>query len=458
MNKNWTEKHSRILYELFELFNKNDIKYFVLRNYKELPEKNLSKDVDIIIDPKQINSARKLLKECFKNHLIEYFYETQYFNVFCSYGINLKTKFSIHIDLISSYTSKGYEIFTFEEMYEHKVQYKNFYALNEYFEGVMLFIYKQFNYHNPKLKDEYKSIIKSTHFNFKEFRSLLFKLIGEDLSSKIIKSIENDDFDEFLKYSPKLTKELRKYSLNKFPIKTRLKIVSFLLSKLKDYTLDTYKKAKVISAMAPDGAGKTTFLDNLLEEIRFCFVNDNVEDRCSLSHFRPNILPNLGELGEKAKIKEQDKDFTNPHRAKPAGTISSLVRITYYWLDYIIGYQILVRKDIKTYKFTVFDRYSYDFIVDPGRTRLGLPKWIRKTYVKFMAHPKIVFYLKADPDVIYKRKQELTLEEIKRQNEIYLEVAKSHPRFKILDANRHYDESVNEALHIILDTFCERLN
>jgi thymidylate kinase len=71
----------------------------------------------------------------------------------------------------------------------------------------------------------------------------------------------------------------------------------------------------------------------------------------------------------------------------------------------------------------------------------------RKTYVKFMAHPKIVFYLKADPDVIYKRKQELTLEEIKRQNEIYLEVAKLHPRFKILDANRHYDESVNEVFN-----------
>lgn len=209
--------------------------------------------------------------------------------------------------------------------------------------------------------------------------------------------------------------------------------------------------------MAPDGAGKTTFIDNLLNEITYYFVNSNYDERCTIYHFRPNLLPNLGELGEKAKIKEQDKDFTNPHRANPAGKISSFIRICYYWLDYIIGYNLFVRKDVKLYKFSIFDRYSYDLIVDPHRSRIKLPLWIRKLFVKCMPHPKIVFYLCADPEVIFQRKQELTLEEIKRQNEIYLDLAKSHKRFKILDANRHCDESVNEALEIILDTFCEKL-
>ena len=104
--------------------------------------------------------------------------------------------------------------------------------------------------------------------------------------------------------------------------------------------------------MAPDGAGKTTFLDNLSEKLAFYFVNSSVEERVSIYHFRPSILPNLGAVGEKAKVMKQDTDYSNPHRAKPASTISSLVRISYYWFDYIIGYFLLTRKDLKTYKFT----------------------------------------------------------------------------------------------------------
>ena len=260
-----------------------------------------------------------------------------------------------------------------------------------------------------------------------------------------------------LKYSPELTKQLKKYVLKKRPLTTFYKIVSFIFEKITINTINFRKLSKVFSVMAPDGAGKTTFLDNLSEKLAFYFVNSSVEERVSIYHFRPSILPNLGAVGEKAKVMKQDTDYSNPHRAKPASTISSLVRISYYWFDYIIGYFLLTRKDLKTYKFTLFDRYIYDFIVDPYRSRINLPTWIRKLYVKFTPQPKIVFYLHADPDVIFKRKQELTLEEIKRQNEIYLNLAKSHPRFKTLDANRHYNESVNEALEIILNEFCEKL-
>lgn len=456
MNNNWTKVHSKIFTEICANLNKNNIKYFILRNYKELPSENLSKDVDIIVDPKMINLARKVLKDVYKNNNIEFHYETKFFKVYCNYGINLTNKLSIHIDLIASYISKGYEVFTFDEMYKHIIPYKDFYVLNDYFEGVMVFIYKQFNY-NPELKDEYKEIIFNTNKNYKDFSILLEELLGKQLSDKIIDKINNKKFDEMLKYSPELTKQLKKYILKKRPIKTVSKISSFILEKISINTFKFRKLSKVFSVMAPDGAGKTTFLDNLSEKLAFYFVNSSVEERVSIYHFRPSILPNLGAVGEKAKVMKQDTDYSNPHRAKPAGKLSSLVRITYYWFDYLIGYFILTRKDLKTYKFTLFDRYIYDFIVDPFRSRINLPTWVRKLYVKLTPQPKIVFYLHADPDVIYKRKQELTLEEIKRQNKIYLDLANSHDRFKILDANRRYDESVDEALEIILDTFCEKL-
>ena len=70
---------------------------------------------------------------------------------------------------------------------------------------------------------------------------------------------------------------------------------------------------------------------------------------------------------------EQDKEFTKPHRGKKTNTVSSLIRIIYYTVDYILGGFVNIRKDVQFDKFTVFDRYAYDFLVDPKRSKINLP-------------------------------------------------------------------------------------
>jgi thymidylate kinase len=454
--KRWDSRHGQILSAICSRFEDEGIRYFILRNYEGLPEINLSKDVDIVIEQKNILKAKKILKQVYIENKIKYYHEVQYGYVYCCHGMNIETNMAIHIDIIGSYVSKGSELFTFDEMYAHTENYNNFRVLNKYFEGVMVFIYKQFNY-KPILNDEYKNIIYNTHKSYPDFQILIADLVGTELTSKIFIEIEQKNFDNMLKYSDQLTKALRKYAFKMHPIKTIKYTIEFYIKKIDRLIFRYNKFAKVFSIMAPDGAGKTTFLDALIDKIDFYYVSDKSDNRCHVYHFRPRLLPNLGALGKKTGVKQPDEDFTNPHRAKPASTLSSLVRISYYWLDYVIGYSYSVRKDVQYDRFSVFDRYSYDFIVDPGRTRLNLPLWIRKLYVKCMHHPKIVFYLRADPEVIYKRKQELTLDEIKRQTIEYKKVAASSPRFVTLDANRSANESVDEALKIILDTFTEKL-
>ena len=452
----WNARHGNILNKTLTRFKEHNIKYFILRNYEGLPNINPSKDVDIIVDPVFLKKAKNILKEVYKEDEITFYYEVRFAYLHCCHGIDINTKFGIHIDIIGSYVSKGSEIFTFDELYSYTENYNDFRVLNKYFEGVMVFIYKQFNY-KPILKKEYQEIIYDTHKQYPEFKQLISKLIGMELTSKIFKEIESRDFDKMLTYSSELTKALRKFALKKSVFKTLKFSVGFYWEKLNRIILNYKKYSKVFAVMAPDGAGKTTFVDALLEKIDFYFVSDKKDEKCNVYHFRPNILPNLGEIGEKAGIKEQNKDFTNPHRAKPANKLSSLVRIAYYWLDYIVGFNVLVRKDVQYDRFSVFDRYSYDFLVDPTRTRLNLPLWIRKLFIKCMPQPKVVFYLDASPEVIYERKQELTLNEITRQNILYKEVASSNKRFITLDSNRPVNESVDEAMKIILENFTDKL-
>lgn len=212
---------------------------------------------------------------------------------------------------------------------------------------------------------------------------------------------------------------------------------------------------KSIAVEAPDGAGKTTFIDALVTEIARYFVSD--PSKSAIRHFRPLLLPNLGAAGEKIGVMKQDKNFTEPHRAKPANFISSFIRMTYYWLDYFIGMPLILRKDAQFDKITIFDRYIYDFLVDPFRTRIKLPYWIRLFFVKMVKQPKIVFVLDAPVDVIYARKQELSMIEIKRQLLEYSKLKGLGHRVYILDATASPQAMAKEALKVIVERFTNKL-
>ena len=51
----------------FKKLNDNSIEYAVLRNYEGLPEKNTSKDIDILLNPIEIENTQNVLMECASN-------------------------------------------------------------------------------------------------------------------------------------------------------------------------------------------------------------------------------------------------------------------------------------------------------------------------------------------------------------------------------------------------------
>lgn len=455
----WNQEHGAIFRALVNELKKENIRYFVLRNYEGLPEVNSSKDVDIIIEPGKLKKARCILLSIYKQAGLQYYYETIFGRVHCMLGMNEEKEFSIHIDLIEGYLSKGYEIFTFEDLYSHTTWYREICVMDSLYEGVMIYIYKQFGYTKPKLKDEYKECIFRTYQNYKaEFQSIVKELTDSDFAEDICKDIANEEFDLLLRKAPQLTKKLRSYVWRSRPISTLKNTISFFVQKVIRIIFNYKKHVKSFAVMAPDGAGKTTFLEILLDQLNFYYVNKPEDYRFHVYHFRPTLLPNLGEVGEKAGVMKQDKNFTDPHRSKPANPLSSLVRITYYTLDYIVGWQKCVRNDVHYDRYSVFDRYSYDLIVDPRRTKLNLPMWVRKFFVALTPQPKIVFLLNAEPEVIYARKQELTLEEITRQIGEYRKVANSNAeRFIIINAEQTPQQMAKEAIRILLKKYTVRL-
>ena len=206
----------------------------------------------------------------------------------------------------------------------------------------------------------------------------------------------------------------------------------------------------MLAVVGPDGVGKSTFIELLRRELARVLVKDR--DSIKVSHFRPRLLPNIRELLRKGSTDAEE--FTRPHRAAPAGKLGSLFRLGYYWLDYVAGYWLLVRWRSPREHVYVFDRYFYDFLVDPRRSRISLPYGVRRAFLAFTPEPSLVFFLDCPADVVFRRKQELPLAEIERQIAAYRRIAAVDPgRFVVLDAT----DSPEDACAVAIQSIAQRL-
>ena len=454
-NITWTELHADIFTSLISDYNNRGIRYFILRNYEKLPNVNESKDVDIIIEPGSYKLAIELFKKVLRQNKISNFYVVKFEQVRCCFGIDCEKKFSIHIDLIEGYVNKGFEIFTFDQLYSNTVVFKDFRVLSKSYDVTLLLLYKLIS--TKKLNARYRNKISDTYIvNKIEIDKLLVQTLGSSKAKELINLLNKGNYSEMELISGSISRYSKRRTIFRRPFKTIYLIIKFFIEKFYRIIICPKKYKKFISVIAPDGGGKTTFLSEMSKGLAYYFNTDL--DKIRIYHFRPTLLPNLGAIGEKARIMQQDKDFTNPHRNKPASKLSSFIRLTYYWLDYLIGLQKIIRKDVQFDRFTIFDRYIYDFIVDPLRSRIDLPKWIRKFFVKIAPEPHIVFMLITEPKIIYKRKQELTLEEITRQLREYEILAKHNERFVRLNAALSPQEISDLALRKVIDRYTQRLD
>lgn len=446
----WGILHSKVFNHLIETFNENNIKYFILRNFEGLPEINTSKDIDVIIEPGSYMKASVLLLNVFKEHGVSNVNVVRYERVRCCFGIDVDNVFSIHIDLIEGYLSKGFEIFSFKELYRQTEDYKNFKVLNRTYDAIMLLYYKVIG--TKQLKEEYKIKIAEIYKKDKhQIDEVLKRTLSKKRSTLIISALLIGDFDKILDNADGMSKSSKVRVFVKRPFETIFSASKFLFEKIHRIIICPRKFQNFISVQGADGTGKSTFIEGLVKAIAFYYVSE--ESKSHVYHHRPTILPNLGAAGEKAGVMKEDKDFTNPHRAKPAGFISSFIRMTYYWLDYVIGVPLKLRKDVQFDRFTIYDRYIYDFLIDPHRSRINLPYWLRKLFTRLVMQPRIVFVLLTDAEVIYKRKQELTIDEINRQLVEFKKLANSHKRFVVLDASKSPDDLINDAMQIIIEKF-----
>ena len=152
-------------------------------------------------------------------------------------------------------------------------------------------------------------------------------------------------------------------------------------------------------------------------------------------HFRPVLFGNLGEVAHSAGMKKEvDRNYSQPHRGGKTGKVSSMVRLLYYSLDYIVGYWLKVKSVTRITRLVIFDRYYTDIICDSRRSRIYLnPKFLYWFGRLFIPSLNYNILLTAKTKTILSRKQELDVADIEAINRNIDYLASKKGYYKVLN-------------------------
>jgi thymidylate kinase len=188
-------------------------------------------------------------------------------------------------------------------------------------------------------------------------------------------------------------------------------------------------RGAVITVAGPDGAGKTTIAEELTRRL-------SAHSRVLRVHSRSQLLPRRTPVGDAV---------TAPHERPPYPGPLSLMKASYLFLDFLLGWLLRIRPFVRDGGWVVVERGWWDVAVDPVRYRLGVPGGLLSLLGNLLPQPDLVLVLEAPPELMAARKRELTQNELARQTESWRSRLPARVARIYVDAARAPDDIARQA-------------
>jgi hypothetical protein len=202
----------------------------------------------------------------------------------------------------------------------------------------------------------------------------------------------------------------------------------------------------VLAVGGPDGVGKTTLCDALMNTV--------LADLPVLHVRFPGLLPRRDPVERRAIRlgRGVDPDLTRLRVYPPTYSWpKTQVKVLYLWLDFLLGWAVRVRPFVRRGGWVICERGWWDHAVDPRRYRLRPPARLVGIVGRLLPRADLLIALGAPPDVIRARRPELTLEELDRQMTAWRRVLPPGQERLYLDASEHLPTLVDRAARAIVD-------
>ena len=153
----------------------------------------------------------------------------------------------------------------------------------------------------------------------------------------------------------------------------------------------------LVLVVGPDGAGKTTVLDEVQEQLGSPLAR---------AHYRPGLI--AGRSGDATPV-------TDPHGQSHRGTIASLLKLAVVFADTVLGTWLRWRPAAR-HGLLVVERGWYDLAVDPRRYRLPSSfTTLAAGLGRLVPRADLAVVLCGDPTAFHARKPEIGVAEVERQ-------------------------------------------
>jgi O-antigen/teichoic acid export membrane protein/thymidylate kinase len=197
-----------------------------------------------------------------------------------------------------------------------------------------------------------------------------------------------------------------------------------------------------IVILGPDGAGKSTLTQKILELLGPLFASTKIlQWRPQFLKPRPRYFPG----------------FNPPHTKPPHGLIESVARVLAVLLDYWVAYPTIIRPLLARVTLVVYDRDFHDLLVDRLRYRYGGPDWLPGLAAKLLPRPETLYLtLDAEPDVLLRRKNEVAPDELRRQRGAYRDLAARLPSSTLIRTDEDLEVSTSAGTRAILTYMASR--
>lgn len=428
-----TTQTSDLIRKVIAFLNENT-EYAVMRNYDGLPDSNSARDIDIIIRKKDLKKIKKPLVRLIDSlgwKIITYLNSDRLFTLVCARNDGDITSI-MQWDFFIDTSVFGIQLMDADEFLKDKE-----------FNGFLWHLKVDSQFLDKYLYDravgaEYPEKYRSTREAAKE---------SPVVKGKLQQMFGRDSVDVCDKTGgKKLLAKAIGYNLSHRPLSFIGGVGRFLQTFTGNYIMS--RTGFSIGFTGPDGSGKTTVIDRTIYRLGDVFRTAH-----AYYHFRPALLGNLGEVAHSAGIKKDvDRNYSDPHRGGKTGVASSLARLGYYSIDYIIGYFAKVKTKTRITRLVIFDRYFTDIICDSRRSRIYLPpKFLNFWRKLFIPSLDYNILLTASSDTILSRKRELDEAGIRAINERIDYLAPKKGYLKVLNESTP-DAAVTEILNHIFES------
>lgn len=441
-----------LLKDFFDRLNKSGVCYCVLRNYETLPDSLGGSDLDLLVQEDRLDEIYKLVKNIAYLHggrcisCIDDFKVTVINARFCGKYEDSSLWWGLPIDLFATVGLRQYEYFETTSILENSSMYRGVSVASPGDSAITAFL-KECLANGKSRKNYEKDASRAYMADESRYRKIMKDFFGLRVARLWGRYLTcGGDAKTLRQISRRARWALSLRALSRNPARA---VKNTCISYWRRWKRILKPPGFSIAIVGTDGSGKSTLIDGI-EPI----MEAALHKKPRYEHLRPNLFPSIANLFGRPGV---NGPVTDPHAGKPSGFIGSFARLLYYSLDYIFGYWLRVYPVlVKKQNLFLFDRYHYDYLVDPLRSRIKLPKWVIKAVTAFFPQPNLVLCLGGDPVVIHARKPEMPLEEIERQVRELKLLCEKNKRAIWIDTACSIDESVDKALVAITSKMAAR--